>query len=55
MTTQKISVKEVHEVYSDLITPDITALEKSRRKGKDKRTNILNVLKNLESVFNGVY
>ena len=42
-------------MYSDLITPDITALEESRGKGKDRRNNILNVLKNFESVFNGVY
>ena len=38
-----------------MITPDITALEKSKSKGKDRRNNILNVLKNLESVFTGVY
>ena len=38
-----------------MITPDITALEKLRGKGKDRRNNILNVLKNLESVFKGVY
>ena len=53
--TQKISEKESHELYSDLIAPDITSLEKSRGKGKDRRNNILSVLKNLESVFNGVY
>ena len=55
ITTQKISEKKAHELYSDLITPDITALEKSKSKGKDRRNNILNVLKNLESVFTGVY
>ena len=55
ITTQKISKKEAHELYSDLITPDITVLEKSRGKGKDRRNNILNVLKSLESVFTGVY
>ena len=38
-----------------MITPDITALEKSKNKGKDRRNDILNVLKNLESVFPGVY
>ena len=38
-----------------MITPDITALEKSKNKGKDTRNNILNVLKNLEPVFTGVY
>ena len=55
ITTQKISEKEALKLYSDLITPDITALEKSKSKGKDRRNNILNVLKNLESVFTGVY
>ena len=55
ITTQKISKKEAHELYSDLITPDITVLEKSKSKGKDRRNNILNVLKNLESVFTGLY
>ena len=38
-----------------MITPDITALEKSKSKGKDRRNNILNVLRNLELVFTGVY
>ena len=42
-------------MYSDLITPDITVLEKSKCKAKDKRNNILNVSKNLESLFTGVY
>ena len=55
ITTRKISEKEALKLYSDLITPDITALEKSKSKGKDRRNNILNVLKNLESVFTGVY
>ena len=34
---------------------DIAALEKSKSKCKDRRNNILNVFKNLESVFTGVY
>ena len=55
ITTQKINEKDALKLYSDLITPDITALEKSKSKGKDRRNNILNVLKNLESVFTGVY
>ena len=49
--TKKISEKKAHELYSDLITPDINVLETSKSKGKDSRNNILNVLKNLESVF----
>ena len=55
ITTQKINEKEAFELYSDLITPDITELEYTKGKGKYKRYNILNVLKNLESVFTGVY
>ena len=55
ITNQKISEKYALKLYSDCVTPDITALEKSKSKGKDRRNNILNVLKNLESVFTGVY
>ena len=51
ITTQKISEKEALELYFDLIAADITALEKSKGKAKDKRSNILN----LQSVFTGVY
>ena len=38
-----------------MITTDITALEKSKSKDNDRRKNILNVLRNLESSFTGVY
>ena len=55
ITTQKISEKEALRLHSDLITPDITALEKTKGKSKDRRNNILNVFKNLESVYNGLY
>ena len=55
ITTQKISEKKAHKLYSNLITSEITALEKSKSKGRDRRNNILNVLKNLGSVFTGVY
>ena len=43
VTTQKISEQETLELYSDLITPDIIELEKTKGKGKEKRYNILNV------------
>ena len=46
ITTQKISENEAFKLYSDLITPDITELENVKGKGKNKRYNILNVLKN---------
>ena len=55
ITTQKISEQEALELYSDLITPDIIELEKTKGKDKEKRYNILKVLKNLKSVFTGVY
>ena len=45
ITTQKISEKEAFELYSNLIAPDITTLEESKGKSKDKRENILNVPK----------
>ena len=38
-----------------MIIPDIAALEKSKRKSKDERNSILTILRNLESVFTGVY
>ena len=50
ITTQKIIEKEVLKLYSDII-----ALEKTKGKEKERRNNVLNVLKNLVSVFTGVY
>ena len=46
--------KEAFKFYSDLINPDITELKNMKGKGKNKRYNILKVLKNLNSVFTGV-
>ena len=42
-------------MYSDLIIPDINALEKSKGKTKDKTENISNVLKSLELVFTAFF
>ena len=42
-------------MYSDLITSDITKLKNAKGKNKNKRNNILNVLENVESIFNGKY
>ena len=53
--TQKISEKEAFKLYSDQTTPDITELENTKSKGKNKKYNISKVLKNLESVFTGAY
>ena len=38
-----------------MIALDITKLEKSKGLAKDKRSNILTVLKNLQSAFTVVY
>ena len=48
ITTRKISKSEALELYNDLIKGDIAVLEKGKGKSKDKRENILIVLKNLE-------
>ena len=55
ITTPKISKEEALELYSDLIAPDITELENTKGKGKNKRHKILEVLGNLKSAFTGVY
>ena len=55
ITTQKIDEKEALKLYFDLINPDNDELEKSKSKAKDRKNNILNILKNLESVFTCVY
>ena len=54
-TNKKIGEKEKFKLYSDLIILDILALEESKGQAKSKRNKILNVLKDLESVFTGVY
>ena len=53
--SKKISENKACELYDDLIKRDIDAIEKGKGKGKDKRENILNVLRNLKSVFTGIY
>ena len=55
ITTQKISKEDAKELHSDLIAPDIIELKNTKGKGKIKRENILNVLENLESVYNAGY
>ena len=56
MSTKKISEREALELYSDCITPDITALKKAKsNKNKNKWHKILDILENLESVFTGTY
>ena len=43
VATQKISEKEAHELYSNLIAPDITGLQNTKGKSKNKRHKILEV------------
>ena len=53
ISTQKPSEKESHKLYFDVIAPDITRLKNAKGKSKNKRNKILEVLKNLVSVFTG--
>ena len=46
---------EAFKLYFNLINPDIVVLQKSKSKSADRRVNILNVPKILESVFACVY
>ena len=55
ITIQKISEEDAKELYSDQITSDIIELKNTKGKCKKKRENILNVLENLESVYDGGY
>ena len=55
ITIQKITEKKALKLYFDLIIPGTALLEKLKFKSKDKRNNILYVLKNLEPVFAGLY
>ena len=41
ITTQKISEKEAFELYSDLISPDITELKKSKVRPKIREVTFL--------------
>ena len=53
IAAQKLVKKKCKELYSDLITPEITELENAKDKGINNK--ILEVLENLEPVFTGAY
>ena len=54
VTTRKISKSEVEKLYNELIQRDIDALE--REKIYDiRKYNIVNILKNVDSIFTGAY
>ena len=55
ITTQKTCENEALKLCNNLITPDIVVLEKSTSRGNNRKENVLNLLKNLESIFTGVY
>ena len=56
IVTKRISKNEVRELYENLIKPKVNQLKDAEGKGKEKRTNILNILKNIKSIiFDGLY
>ena len=56
ISTEDISKNEAQELYNNLIKPDVDALRKSKRKSQNIRSNILNVLENIESsLFENYY
>ena len=56
IVTKKISKNEAHELYKILIEPKVDKLKNAKGKGKDKRSNILNILENIESsIFDSYY
>ena len=55
IATQKTCENQALKLCNNLITPDIVVLEKSTSRGNNRKENVLNLLKNLESIFTGVY
>ena len=55
LTTQKTCENEALKLCNNLITSDNVVLEKSTSRGNNRKENVLNLLKNLESIFTGVY
>ena len=56
IVTKKISKNEAHELYKILIEPKVDKLKNAKGKGKDKRSNILNILENIKSsIFDSYY
>ena len=53
---EKVSKNEAHKLYKNTIEQVVDKLRKANGKDKDKRTNILNSLENIESsIFEGAY
>ena len=54
--TRKNSKNEVCKLYRNLIEPKVDKLKNAKGKGRDTRSNILNILKNIKpSIFDGYY
>ena len=54
VTTRKITKNDAKELYNKLIQKDIDTLEKSKS-NKPEKHNILNILENVGSIFNGTH
>ena len=48
ISTKTFSENEAHELYNDLIQTDRNTLMNAKGRGKNKRSNILSVLSNIE-------
>ena len=55
IAAQKTCENQALKLCNNLITPDIVVLEKSTSRGNNRKENVLNLLKDLESIFTGVY
>ena len=54
--TKKINENEARKLYKNLIKPKVDKLANAKDKGKDKRSNVLNILHNIKlSIFDGLY
>ena len=58
IVAKKVSKNEAPKLYKNLIEPKVDKLTNAKKKGKSKhkRSNILNILENIESsIFDGYY
>ena len=56
IVTRKNSKNEVCKLYRNLIEPKVDKLKNAKGKGRDTRSNILNILKKIKpSIFDGYY
>ena len=56
IAAKKVIKNEVHKLYKNLIEPKVGKLTNANGKSKDNRSNILNILENIESsIFDGYY